>query len=531
MSRQKIGEATLILALSTIAANILQVVKLAIVSAWFGASTGILDQYFVALTVPLAFQGILMGALQASFIPLYVAALQQSEPKQAQQMLSSTLGLGIAFFTAICVTLGVFARPLLSVLASGFSGDRLLQNIDLFRMLLVMLFFSGLADLISAFYNAHGRYAYPAAAPLLSIMVSVSYLLLFRSQGVNALVFGLIAGTVCQLVYLIAGCQRFGGFRLGISSGFLSRRYKDMYVMMVPVAAGLLLAHANLLIDQAIASRLQSGSVTVLNMAARLHDVVFKVFVMSVAGALLPFLSQYAANNDFAELTRTIRLGNRLAYLVLMPVLLLVAFLGPATISALFQRGKFTIHDTFGIADVWTVYSLGLFLSAWAIYHGRALNAMRDLHPLWLSAAVAIPVNIALSVSLSKTFGVVGVAAARSFVYLTYLVFYEIRLHRMFTAHRPQLSTAFLRQSFGAILCFLLVLLAVRHVLGTNLAVYHSPTSTQRLMAIAAAFGCTLSSLGAYWAAMRWLKMPESDYFMVFAQRILSRLSLARRPS
>jgi peptidoglycan biosynthesis protein MviN/MurJ (putative lipid II flippase) len=98
LSKRRIGEAAFILAAGTVAGNILQIVKLMIVSAWFGASTGILDQYFVALNIPLAFQGVVMGSLQASFIPHYADLVARSDEAGAKRMLGSTLGFGLLFF-------------------------------------------------------------------------------------------------------------------------------------------------------------------------------------------------------------------------------------------------------------------------------------------------------------------------------------------------------------------------------------------------------------------------------------------------
>jgi putative peptidoglycan lipid II flippase len=526
LSKQKIGEATLILAVGTLAVNAIQVVKLLVVSAWFGASTGLLDQYFIALNIPLAFQGVVVGALQMSFIPVYVGLLASGEKLRAQRLLSSTLMFGSLFFLGLCGILALGAVGVLNLAAVGFSESEKALNVKLFRLFLIMLFFNGLGDLLTAFYNANKRYFLPAAGPVGSIAISLLWIVSFPEQGVYALVYGLLAGSVFQLLLLGFGTLWQKDFRLGLSTNFLSREYLPIYAMMLPVGAGLLLGHTNLLIDQAIASTLPKGSVSTLNYATRLHDVVTKIFVLSIGGSLLPFLSQYVAEKQFAALRSTLALGLRIALLMLVPVAVIVWLFGPPTVAAVFQRGLFTASDSSAVGAVWAAYSAGLIFTAATIFQGRALNARRDLHPLWIVPAIGIPINIGLDILLARLFGVAGIALGTSIMYTLYSLVFRWRMNQFYAregVERPLLSP--IGKTVLALALMTGVALVFSWLAGGYLRVRPDLSAYDRItMMGAVAAGCTLS-LVAYISSLKLLKVNEVGTLLLFAQRLFSRSS------
>lgn len=532
MSKQRIGEATLILAVGTLAVNVIQVLKLLVVSAWFGASTGLLDQYFVALNLPLAFQGVIVGALQASFIPVYVGLIAEGKQERAQRMLSSTLAFGMIFFLVLCGGLALFARPLLAVVATGFSKAEQQLNVTLFRWFLIMLFTNGMTDLLTAFYNANKRYFLPALAPVGSILISLVWILAFPEQGVYALVFGMIAGGVFQLLVLLGGTLRYKDFRLGLSWNFLNREYVPIYSMMIPVGAGLLLGHTNLIVDQAVASTLPKGSVSILNYAGRLHDVVVKVFVMSVGGSLLPFLSHYFAERRYAEVRSTLSLSMRIGLMLLAPVAILVWFFGAPVISAVFQRNLFTAVDSAQVGLVWTAYSFGLFFTAATVFQGRALNANRDLHPLWIVTAIGIPVNIALDVYLARYFGVTGIAVGTSMVYLFYAMVFRWRLQVLYRTQavpKPALSPIW--KTLLAIMVTGLLAYVTHHVVGAALNLQHHLTAGDRLIKLAACAVASVATVSGYLLTLQFLRVNEVGTLLAFARRLLPGKRVAESPT
>lgn len=529
MSRQKIGEAWLILAAGLLSANVLQIVKLMIVSAYFGVSRGVLDKYFVSLDTVLTFQGIIIGTLQVTFIPLYVSTIAGGEAGRAQRLLSGTMGFGLAFYGLLYAVLFVYARPISRGAAMGFTEQEVTANVTLFRILLMYLFFSGVSELIAAFYNANKRYLLPSFAPVASLLISMVYLVVFRGQGVYALIYGHIWGTFVQLLILAFGARRWGGFRLAASWGFLSREFVPLYIMMLPMAVNLAMGHANIIVDQTVATTLGEAKVTVLKFATRMNDVVVKLFVISIGSAVLPYLSQYAAERRFGELRSTLNLGVRLSLMLLSPVTILVWVFGGDLYAILFQRGELTAHDSQLIGRVWTGYSIGLVFTASAIFASRFLNALQDLHPLWIAGAFGIPLNYLLDRVFSRQWDVFGISIGTSCVYLFYLVFYGLYLRRVFRkagAPAPLLSP--LWKTLTAIILCACAGALLRHHIHPVLDLGPLPTALTRWRSFGLLTLGSLAIVSLYASCLIVLKVNEVGTVGVFLSRIAQKLRLSR---
>lgn len=513
MSKRRITEASLILAGGTLVVTVLQMLKLMIVSSWFGASSGVLDPYFAGLNVLLTFQGVLFGSLQASFIPLYVASASTNDSDRARNLISSTIGFGLAFYGGIAILAFLFPHQVLRIALHLESPMQRAEFSAVFRALIPAFLLSGMADLLSAVYVANKRYFLSAFSPVAMIVLSIAYLYAFPDQKVYALVFGQAVGAGAQFLILWIGAPRFGDFRVRISLGFCEKYYTKIYVLMLPVAGGLLLSQANILIDQAVASRLGKGSVSILGYASRLHDVVIKLFIFSVGNALLPFLAQYVARKQFAELRSTMALGVRLALLSMVPAGILVWLFGAESVAVLFQRNQFRSEDSAIVGEVWAAYSAGLFFTAYVIFGSRLLMALQDVHPLWILTVILVPMNYILDVVLSRWFGVQGIALGTCCMYVIGFLFFGWRIRQWY--HRTKAASPNLSRAWRTVVC-LAALVAVGNCAKSGLASYLQVDSTSSFsirVLVLVLIGLTCSVLiGGYAMSLRLMRVTEANF-------------------
>ncbi len=523
MSKRKIGEASLILAGSTLVTNLLQILKLVLVSAWFGASTGILDKYFVGLNVPLAFQGVILGAVSSAFIPVYVGMRSRGQHVEANRLLTGTLGMGLTVFSVIILLLFVGARPVILLAAGGLDPVTLEESVQVFRILLLTLFAGGMADLLTYVFNAHQRYFFPALAPVVGILVSTIYLIVFRSQGVYALVYGHVLGTVSQLLLVAWGSWRYGQFKLSFSFDFLRREFRPVYAMMLPMGLTLFLAHANILVDQAVASYLVEGSISILNYATRMHDVVVKLFVMNVGGALLPFLSQYVAEGRFSEIKSTMSLGNRLSFIVLGPTAVAIYFFGIQAVAIVFQRNMFTGEDSRLVGLTWAAYAVGCFFMASTVLSVRALTALQDLRPLIVAHVMAIPLNIVLDLVLAHFLGVPGIALATPLVYLFFMCYFRVKLRqRLAVAGESEPTpegTKLWRYAFS-LGAFIIIAGCVDRLLGGLTILPVAPSTGDRMLAFFWLSISAASCVLAYIVVLKIMRVRELAAVLSLVSRV-----------
>jgi len=197
-------------------------------------TTCIGDTYVAANTVPnIIFEIVAGGALASLVVPMLSGAIASGDHERARRTASSLLTWTILILVPVSGLLALMARPLAEALLSGSSCSGAVELGT--RMLLVFapqVVLYGVGIVLTGILQAHGRFAGPALAPLLSsIVVAVAYLLYRLSAGVPDSVDDLATGSelilsvgttigvvVLALVLLIP--LRGTGLRLRPSVGF-----------------------------------------------------------------------------------------------------------------------------------------------------------------------------------------------------------------------------------------------------------------------------------------------------------------------
>ena len=161
-SRTIIGAATLVGVLSFVS-RLVGFVRDRILAGAFGAGDT-LDIYYAAFKVPdLLFTLIAVGAISASFIPIFLSHYHRLlEAQQAWRFTNNVLHLLVGGMLALSVLLIVFAQPLAELVAPGFPALKQMRVASLMRVMFVaqtllaasMVYGSVLQSLKKFFYLA-----------------------------------------------------------------------------------------------------------------------------------------------------------------------------------------------------------------------------------------------------------------------------------------------------------------------------------------------------------------------------------------
>ncbi|MDQ3733904.1 MAG: MATE family efflux transporter [Actinomycetota bacterium] len=228
-----VGAAAALIAVLTLLARLAGLGRNLVFARTVG-TTCIGDTYVAANTVPnIIFEIVAGGALASLVVPMISGAIASGDHERARRTASSLLTWTILILLPICGLVALLARPLAEALLSGSSCS---EAVELgARMLLVFapqVVLYGIGIVLTGILQAHGRFAGPAVAPLLSsLVVAVAYLLYRLSAGVPDSIAGLDRGSelilsvgttigvvVLALVLLIP--LRRTGLRLRPSLGF-----------------------------------------------------------------------------------------------------------------------------------------------------------------------------------------------------------------------------------------------------------------------------------------------------------------------
>ena len=126
------------------------------------------DAFRAAMRIPNVLQNLLgEGVLSASFIPVYASALERGDEEEAGRIAGAVAGLLAALAGTLVVIGVVFARPLTSVLAPGFTGETFELTVTLTRILTPGIGVLVLSAWCLGVLNSHRRFFLSYVAPVL----------------------------------------------------------------------------------------------------------------------------------------------------------------------------------------------------------------------------------------------------------------------------------------------------------------------------------------------------------------------------
>jgi len=280
---------------------------------------------------------------------------------------------------------------------------------------------NAVANVWRAVLNSQHHFAIPAVE-LTSVVVMICVLAVGHLAGVWALAAGTTLGASAEMALLGVAIRRAGFPVVPRTLSDVPSRHiflTDLRMDAFRKEYGYLVASAavsggTLLIGQAMAASLETGSVSVLNYGTRLAGVLMAIGPAAVSVAVLPRFSQMVAEQDWGKLRRSLQrlvCGSAAVSAVAAAVLILFSSL---IVRLTLQHGVFTAADTNAVAAVqaWSLLQLP-FVVGISIFMRlfSALKANRVLLPLSGGALVA---NLVLTFGLIGRYGVVGIAFASS---------------------------------------------------------------------------------------------------------------------
>jgi putative peptidoglycan lipid II flippase len=397
----------------TMISRVLGFLREMLTAAFLGAGP-LADAFFVALRLPNMFRSLFAeGAFSAAFVPLFAGRLAQEGRPAARRFAEDALAVLLVALLLFLVAGEILTPWILDLLAPGFRADpeKFARAVDLTRIMFPYLLFISLTALEGGVLNSLERFAAAAATPVLLNIFLIAVLVGVRPLTGAALAWAVTAAGFAQFLWLMFSCAR-AGIPLSLPRPRLTPEVRHLLRLMLPGAFGAGVIQINLLVSTAMASFLPSGTVAYLNYADRLNQLPLAVVGFAVGTAILPPLSRHVRSGDVARAIDTQNRGVELALLLALPAAVGLAAAAHPILSVLFQHGKFTAFDTAATAPALAAYALGLpaFVLVKVLVPG--FLARQDTKTPVKTAAVAMLVNVTLTVALGVTLAQLGVALA-----------------------------------------------------------------------------------------------------------------------
>lgn len=515
---QGVTLAAFVLGGASLASRLIGLLRDRLLASTFGAGDQ-LDAYYAAFRIPDTLYNLLiLGALTSAFIPVFTEYLETKGEKAAWLLAERVLSLVAAVLIVVCLAFVVAAAWIVPWTAPGFSADKLSLTVNLSRIMALSPLLLGLSAVMGGVLQSTRRFFAFALAPILyNLGIIVGTLFLAPRLGVAGVAWGVVAGALLHMLAQGSVVSRLGLRSLHWPS-VRDEGLRRIFKLMGPRTAGLAVSQVNLIILLALASSLESGSVSVFNLANNLQIFPIGLIGVSFAVAAFPTLSRSAATHDQAVFVHEFyAVGKKIIFLT-APIMVLYLLLRAQIVRLILGQGAFDWHDTIRTVSVLEWFAASMILQALIPLLARAFYALQDTWtPFWVGLAAEI-LNVSLAYLLRDKHGVIGLAMAFSAAAALQAGWLWLRLrqkHAILPDGGKWYSLSIIKIGLGSAVC-LLVAYTTRESLGTIF------TLNKFWQVALQGSASAMSGLVAYLIAMHLLRSEE---YFAFKSALLKRLT------
>jgi putative peptidoglycan lipid II flippase len=393
-----------------------------VVAGIYGRSDA-MDAFLAAFLIPNLLVNLIAESMNQALVPTFVRVKIREGRQRAQQLLSNSMLWMCGLLAAVSLAMAGLARAFFPLIASGFGSAKLDLSVRLFYGLLPLVVLAGIASNCTAVLNACERFALPALAQLIVPVSIIAGTLIFeRRLGIWALVYATVLGAALHAA-LAGWLMNKRGFHFRLAWHGCDQASREVARQYGPVLLSSVVASGGLLVDQAMAAMLPSGSVSALVFANRFVSVVVTLMAGAVASAVTPYFSVMVAEHDWQGCRATLRAWSRGLAAISVPLAILLIVGAPPLVRITLEHRAFKPQDTAVVSSVLAMYAIQIpfFIVSRVFY--RFILAMRRTDLVLYCGALNLGLDVILNLVLMRRLGVAGIALSTSLWSVSTLIF------------------------------------------------------------------------------------------------------------
>jgi putative peptidoglycan lipid II flippase len=444
-----IARAAGILALGNVVSRLLGLVRETVMSHFFGAGITV-DAYGVATFVPRMLYDLLIGGMvNGALVPVFSAYAGESR-EELWRLVSAFLNATVVILAIVIAAIELGAADIAFLMLSADAGiETRVLAARLLRITVPAVLFLSISGALSGLLYALRRFAYPAfTAAVFNAGIVVMAILFHRQLDVAAMAFGLLAGSILQVILQLPGLRNVG---LRASLRLWHPGLRRVALLYAPSLIPLVVDMVSRFISLRLASQTGSGGISYLNYATYLTQLPQGLVATAISLAVLPTLSAQSAsevlNTASADAFKsTLARGLRLVIVLIVPATVGLFILADPTVALLYEHGeRFLQQDTLMTAWALRFYLLGLPFAAVDLLLVFTFYARQDTLTPALIGVGSIVAYLLLAAGLLPTWGLFSLMIADSFKHLLHTLLSALILWRRlggFGNHRLWRTTA-----------------------------------------------------------------------------------------
>ncbi len=391
------------------------------------------EAFQVAFQIPdMLFQLIIMGALAASFIPLFTE-LKKKDETQAFHFTSIVMNWVLLIFMLFSILAFVFAEPI-THLRTGreFTPEQIVIAVKLTRLMLFAQFFFAISNFLTGILQAYQRFIAPALAPIFyNLGIMLGTIFLAKYFGIYAAGLGVLIGAFLHMAVQLPLVWKMG-FRFKFDFNLKFHSVKKLFSLMPPRLMAVGVTEFQNLALGFFATTIGDLSFVVVKLASRLMALPIRFFGVPISQASLSFLSEESAVENREKFNHLLLQSlNQIAFFA-MPASVLLLILRVPIVRLIFGTYNFPWKTTVLTGKVVAIIAISITAQAMVQLLVRAFYALKDTKTPFLITIATVITYLLISYLSVYVFAldVLGLGLAISLAAFLELALFLLLLNR-----------------------------------------------------------------------------------------------------
>jgi putative peptidoglycan lipid II flippase len=453
-AQKTIVSAAFILVISSATTAILGLLKVRLLTSYFGV-TDELGIFYTADKIPnLIYSVLVVGALSTIFIPVFTQLINEDKEK-AWETASAIISIGVLVFFILGIFAMVFAGPIINLISLGqFTSEQVTLGANLMRLMIVAQLILVLSSFATSILQSFKYFIVPAMAPVLyNLGIIGGIVFLNEGYGIYGPAIGVIIGAILHFLVQIPLLRR-ADFKYNFSLNVRHQNVLEMVKLMPPRILSVIFNQLVSTISNSLAILISTSSVVLLKSASQLQFFPVHLFGASMAAASLPVLSEHANGLNHTKFKKIFLTTFHQTLFLVMPVSIILLILRIPVVRLVYGVPNFPWEATVTTAYALAFFSISIFSQSVVYLITRAFYALKDtLTPVKVSFFTII-LNVTLSVYFIRYlgFGVWAIALSYSITsILDMLVMLYLLSKRLGGFEKERLIVPFVKISYAAV--------------------------------------------------------------------------------
>jgi len=382
-----------------------------VMANYFGTSY-ITDAYVMATTIPSVIFGGILISVSTAYMPTFSKIVESQGILKGNKFTSEVINLVFVISLLSGIVGFIFSDQIVLLFANGFEGETAELTSFFVKITFSYVIFSSMSGILDAFLQYKGSFMPPIITGYLLSFCTIIFIVICAHTSYYYLPFGMLLGYFLRFVFIfiVSNKNKFSY----VPSFRFNNVVKEIIALMIPVFIGSSMVKINAYINKALATGLGEGSVSALNYANLLNNMIVTVTISILTTIVYPKLVQANSLQDYERFNKILDMGFYIIIMISLPFSLGAMTYSNQIVQIVYERGAFDEAATLLTGPAFLFYASGLVFISLNALLTKTYYSMHNMITPMIFAGVGVVVNVVLSLLLINFMEINGLALATS---------------------------------------------------------------------------------------------------------------------